>query len=119
MTSTTAFRIAALLGFLAVALGAFGAHGGLHDLLAKNHKLEMWEKAVFYHLVHAAVLLAIAIRKPLPLAGWCLIFLGVLCFSGSLYLLAATSVPGLVWITPVGGVCLLGGWLALAFCAKE
>jgi uncharacterized membrane protein YgdD (TMEM256/DUF423 family) len=113
MNSATAFRIAAIVGFFAVALGAFGAHG-LKDLLAKNQTLAIWEKAVLYHLVHAAVLLFVARRAPLPVVAWFLILFGVVIFSGSLYVLAFTGVRWLGAITPIGGVCLLGGWLALA-----
>src|SRR5712692_10522458 len=101
MNSTTAFRIAAIVGFIAVALGAFGAHG-LKDLLAKNQTLEIWEKAVLYHLVHAAVLIFVASRSPLPTAAWFLFLFGVVIFSGSLYVLAFTGVRWLGAITPIG-----------------
>jgi len=114
MNSSTAFRISAFLGFVAVALGAFGAHG-LHDMLVKNDTLAVWEKAAHYHLVHALVLLFVASREPLRKYAWFLFFFGVLIFSGSLYVLAFTGVRWLGAITPIGGLCLLGGWLALAF----
>ncbi len=114
MNSTVTFRISAVLGFLAVALGAFGAHG-LKDLLARNGTLATYETAALYHLVHAAVLLFIASREPQPVWAWRLLFVGVLIFSGSLYTLAITNVKILGAITPIGGVCLLAGWLALAF----
>ena len=114
MKSQTAFRIAAVLGFLAVALGAFGAHG-LHDVLEKNGRLATWETAVLYHLTPAVVLLMIAALRPLRKAAWWLMLAGIGIFSGTLYVLALTNVKWLGAITPIGGVCLLAGWLALAF----
>ncbi len=114
MKSQTAFRLSAVLGFLAVALGAFGAHG-LHDVLEKNGRLATWETAVLYHLTHALVLLVIATLRPPRLTAWRLMLAGVIIFSGTLYALALTNVKWLGAITPIGGVCLLAGWLALAF----
>ena len=114
MNSQTALRISAVIGFLAVALGAFGAHG-LHDVLEKNGRLATWETAVLYHLTHAVVLLVIATLRPLRPAAWWLVLAGVAIFSGTLYVLALTNVKWLGAITPLGGVCLLAGWLALAF----
>src|SRR5438093_13672907 len=110
MNSTTAFRIAAFVGFLAVALGAFGAHA-LHDLLVKNGRVETWEKAVLYHLVHAAVLLFVASCEPMPKLAWRLLFAGVVLFSGALYALSLTNIVWFAHVTPFGGVCLLAGWL--------
>ena len=113
MTSTTAFRISAAFGFLAVALGAFGAHG-LKDTLTANDTLAIWQTAALYHLVHAVVMLAIASRETLTVWAWRLFAAGVVIFSGSLYALALSNVKVLGAITPIGGVCLLVGWLALA-----
>ena len=118
MKSQTASRIAAVLGFLAVALGAFGAHG-LHDVLEKNGRLATWETAVLYHLTHAVVLLLISTLRPLRIAAWRLMLAGVAVFSGTLYALALTTVKWLGAITPLGGLCLLAGWLALAFGKAE
>jgi uncharacterized membrane protein YgdD (TMEM256/DUF423 family) len=114
MNSQTALRISAIVGFLAVALGAFGAHG-LHAVLEKNARLATWETAVLYHLTHAVVLLIIATLRPLRAAAFWLMLTGIAIFSGTLYVLALTNVKWLGAITPVGGVCLLAGWLALGF----
>ena len=113
MTSQTAFRISAVVGFFAVALGAFGAHG-FHDLLIKNARTATWETAVQFHLVHAVVLLGIAALRPLRRAAWWLMLAGVAVFSGTLYTLALTNLKWLGAITPLGGLGLLAGWLALA-----
>ena len=114
MNSQTALRISAIVGFLAVALGAFGAHG-LHALLEKNARLATWETAVLYHLTHAVVLFIIATLRPLRAAAFWLMLTGIAIFSGTLYVLALTNVKWLGAITPIGGVCLLAGWLALGF----
>ena len=98
---------------LAVALGAFGAHG-LKNTLAANDALAVWQTAALYHLVHSAVMLALASREPLCAWAWRLFIAGIVIFSGSLYALALSNVKILGAITPIGGVCLLGGWLALA-----
>jgi uncharacterized membrane protein YgdD (TMEM256/DUF423 family) len=114
MNPNTAFRISALVGFLAVALGAFGAHG-LKELLMRNNTGTFWETAVLYHLTHSAVLLLVSAREPFPRWAWRLFAGGILIFSGSLYLLALTNLRWLGAITPIGGLCLLAGWLALAW----
>ena len=114
MYSTHATRIAAAMGLLAVALGAFGAHG-LKDLLAQNGTAAIWEKAVFYHFIHAVMLFVLAERKPFPAVAWWSFLIGIFFFSGSLYLLAATKVLWLGAITPVGGVSFLVGWAWLIF----
>jgi uncharacterized membrane protein YgdD (TMEM256/DUF423 family) len=108
-----AYRISAVVGFLAVALGAFGAHG-LKDTLNANGTLDVWHTGSLYHLIHAVVLLAIASRKPEFSLEWSLFLAGIVIFSGSLYLLAISNVKWLGAITPIGGVCLLAGWLMLA-----
>jgi uncharacterized membrane protein YgdD (TMEM256/DUF423 family) len=118
MTNTLAIRLAALLGFLAVALGAFGAHG-LKDLLAQNHAAAIWEKAVFYHFIHTVMLFVLAQRRPMPSGPWLSFFLGILIFSGSLYLLALTNVKWLGAITPIGGLSFLVGWVWLFLTARK
>ena len=114
MNSTMTTRIAAALGFLAVALGAFGAHG-LKHLLAQNGTADVWEKAVFYHFIHAVMLFVLADRKPFPCVAWWSFLIGIFFFSGSLYVLAATNALWLGAVTPVGGVCFLFGWGWLVF----
>lgn len=111
-------RAAALLGLLAVVLGAFGAHG-LKDLLGRNGTLAVWEKAVFYHFIHAVMLFMLAERNILPKLAWWSFFTGVVIFSGSLYLLAVTNERWLGAITPVGGTAFIVGWCALAFCCTR
>ena len=114
MSFVTPLRIAAVLGFLAVMLGAFGAHG-LKPTLVANGTLAAWDTGALYHLVHAVVLLVLAQHAPLPRVAFALFVAGIVIFSGSLYVLALTNVRVLGAITPLGGACLLAGWLALAF----
>lgn len=102
-------RVAGALGFLGVALGAFGAHG-LADLLARNERLDTWHTAVLYHLIHAVALMALAAAgrvRPLTFWSW---LIGILLFSGSLYVLSVTNIKALGAITPFGGVAFLIGW---------
>ena len=112
MSAAVATRTAALLGLMAVALGAFGAHG-LKDLLAHNGTVAFWEKAVFYHFIHAVMLFVLAERKPFAAIAWWSFFAGIILFSGSLYLLATTHLHWLRAVTPVGGLSFLIGWGAL------
>ncbi len=116
MTSTNATRVAAIAGFLAVALGAFGAHG-LNEILARNGTVTIWDTAARYHLLHAVMLFVLAGRKPLAAGPWWCFLAGIVIFSGSLYLLAATGARWLGAITPVGGISFLAGWLWLAITA--
>lgn len=113
MSASAAFRLSAGLGFLAVALGAFGAHG-LKALLETHDRVDTWETAAFYHLTHAVVLCAVALRQPFSPSTWWCFFAGVLIFSGSLYLLCVTQIGVLGAITPLGGLSLLAGWALLA-----
>ncbi|MGB8355246.1 MAG: DUF423 domain-containing protein [Chthoniobacteraceae bacterium] len=113
MNSTNAFRISAILGFLAVALGAFGAHA-LKPVLEKYFTVDVWKTASTYHLVHAVVMLFIATRRPFSFIPWALFGAGIVIFSGSLYLLAVSGIPWLGAITPIGGICFLAGWALLA-----
>ncbi len=114
--------LGAVSGFVAVAAGAFGAHG-LRARLAPD-LLAVFETAARYQMYHALALLAVAwvaARWPGPLpqwAGW-LFVVGTVLFSGSLYALALTSVRWLGAITPLGGVAFLAGWLCLALAARS
>jgi uncharacterized membrane protein YgdD (TMEM256/DUF423 family) len=115
------FQLAGANGFLAVALGAFGAHGlesrlaGLED---GAQRLDWWETAAHYHLAHALAFLACAwlvqrgSGRVVLIGGWCF-QLGILLFSGSLYVMSLTGVRWLGAVTPIGGVLLLAGWLSI------
>jgi uncharacterized membrane protein YgdD (TMEM256/DUF423 family) len=105
---------------LAVALGAFGAHALKGRLDA--YGMGIWEKAVFYHFVHALGLLAVPLMAKLGMlsAGGagrvCLLLAaGILLFSGSLYTLALTGVRVLGAVTPLGGLSFIAAWLLLAW----
>ena len=114
--------IGAGMGFLAVAAGAFGAHALRARLTAGD--LEIFETAARYQMYHALALLGVAwavTRWPggaAHTAGW--LFLGgTVVFSGSLYLLVLTGQRWLGAVTPLGGLGLLAGWLALAWAAAR
>lgn len=109
MNASTAIRISAGCGFLAVALGAFGAHG-LENLLIQNETLEIWKTAVFYHFIHAVMMFLVATRPEFQKGPWICFLAGILIFSGSLYALAITNLRWLGAITPIGGLSFLVGW---------
>lgn len=109
MSAITLFRIAAALCFIAVALGAFGAHA-LKATLQSSGMLEVWNKAVLYHFFHAIAMVALALHGAGNRAAYFLLAAGILLFSGSLYAMALTNIPRLGAITPLGGVCFLAGW---------
>ena len=124
MIHHTFLRLSAVFGFLSVALGAMGAHA-LRPLLSEA-SLGNFETAVKYQFYHALALLAVAMlqqyghKKILAAAGW-LFFAGILCFSGSLFLLSTRELHGMAvsWLgpmTPLGGLFLMSGW-ALVFMA--
>ena len=117
MTNSTASRVAAVLGVLAVGLGAFGAHGP-KDLLIRNGTVSIWEKAVFYHFIHVVMLFVLAQRPSLQLGPWVAFLIGILVFSGSLYALAITNVRVLGAITPIGGISFIVGWVWLVVCPR-
>lgn len=101
---------AGLAGFTAVACGAFAAHALKAQLSAAA--LQTFQTGTHYHLLHAAVLLALALAPPTPAlkrASFCFAA-GIVLFSGSLYALALTGAPWLGPITPLGGVMFLLGW---------
>lgn len=115
-----ALLVAAVAGFLAVALGAFAAHG-LRDVLSAEY-LTVFQTGVHYQMVHALALLAVGMllqkspARSLRIAAWSFT-LGILLFSGSLYALTLSGVRSLGMITPFGGVAFLVGWAALAWFA--
>lgn len=105
---------------LAVMLGAFGAHGLRGKLDA--YSMGIYEKAVFYHFVHALGLLAVPVMarigaiRPGQAAAVCVLLLaGIAIFSGSLYLLAVTGTRWLGAVTPLGGVSFIAAWAVLAY----
>ncbi|MBA3830886.1 MAG: DUF423 domain-containing protein [Chthoniobacterales bacterium] len=110
--NTLLFRVAAALCFVAVALGAFGAHA-LKGTLTANAMSDVWNKAVLYHFIHAVALLILAALPGASRAVASLLLAGIFLFSGSLYLLALTNIRWLGAITPLGGLCFLAGWVSL------
>jgi uncharacterized membrane protein YgdD (TMEM256/DUF423 family) len=109
--------VAAINGFLAVALGAFGAH-----VLRQNfdpQSMGVFETAAMYHLFHALAigLAALAMRGTAANIAAALFLVGIILFCGSLYLLALTGVRGIGIVTPFGGVAFLAGWAMLAYAA--
>src|SRR5438105_3871245 len=107
--SITLFRIAAALCLLAVGLGAFGAHA-LKSTLQDHGMLDVWNKAVLYHFLHALALAGLALHGAGNRIAYYLIAAGIVFFSGSLYALALTNARWLGAITPIGGLCFLAGW---------
>ncbi len=106
------WKLAAGAGATGVGLGAFGAHG-LQDVVSDPHLLEVWETAARYHLLHAVALLALASHPTRSVWGPRLFAFGIAIFSGSLYLLALTDIRWLGAVTPLGGVLLIAGWVAV------
>jgi len=112
--------LAAFFGFTGVALGAFAAHG-LKNRLTPEY-LAIFHTGVTYHLVHALALLGVALlatQIPGRLVTWAgaSFAVGILLFSGSLYVLTLTGVSKLGIITPFGGLAFLSGWLCLGLAA--
>ncbi len=106
-----ALRLGAIFGLFAVILGAMAAHGPLHDFLDSHNRLDLWKTGLSYQWYHALALLAAG--QTLNARRGTVVFwlIGVVCFSGSLYLLALD--PAQKWagpITPLGGLLLILGW---------
>jgi uncharacterized membrane protein YgdD (TMEM256/DUF423 family) len=116
------FILGSVLGGIAVAAGAFGAHGLKNTVTPE--RLGTFETAVRYQMYHALALLALAWAithwpeqaKWLAVGGW-LFLVGVILFSGSLYILVLSGIKWLGAITPLGGVAFVGGWLCLVIAA--
>lgn len=113
--------MASVSGFLAVALGAFGAHGLKARL--SDEMMAVYRTAVEYHFYHTLALLAVAVllyagfqSAALRVGGW-LFAAGIIVFSGSLYALALSGIRVLGAVTPIGGLLFLAGWIALAVAA--
>lgn len=113
--------VAALNGLIAVAAGAFGAHGLQGQISASD--MAVFQTAAHYQMYHALALLGVAwLADKHPLAwqvataGWGFLA-GIMLFSGSLYVLGLTGSRALVLLTPAGGVLLMSGWASLALAA--
>ena len=111
--------IGSTLSLLAVLIGAFGAHG-LQSILVANGRVATFETAVQYHMFHALAFLFTGLlmqKNPHQLLSIsCILFLvGILIFSGSLYLLSITNQAWLGMVTPVGGVFFIAGWTLLIY----
>ncbi|KAF1944451.1 DUF423-domain-containing protein [Clathrospora elynae] len=109
------WTIGTLFGASSVVLGAFGAHG-LKQRIADPARIANWGTAAQYQLIHSAVLTFTAVVAPQNTLAMGLFTAGMTMFSGSIYLLVLD--PGrfkfLGPVTPLGGLCLIGGWVALA-----
>ena len=131
MTAQTRFPLlaAGIFGATGVALGAFGAHG-LQAMLTERGTVQAWESAARYQLIHAVALLGVAawlragggagtVRLCWAARCWSA---GILLFSGSLYLFAVGGPHFMVFLTPIGGMTFIAGWLlviAAAFAKEE
>jgi uncharacterized membrane protein YgdD (TMEM256/DUF423 family) len=115
---TTIIQTAAIFGAIAVGIGAFGAHG-LKSMLEASGRMDTFETAVKYHFYHSLALFGLgilAIIKPewrkMNLSYWGFT-IGILIFSGSLYVLCLSGITWLGAITPFGGLAFILGWLGL------
>lgn len=114
--------LGAINGFLAVALGAFGAHG--LEGKVSDKMLSTWEKAVQYQMFHTMALFVVGLllvkiqTAGLVWAGWSF-FVGIVLFSGSLYFYSTTGIKMLAMITPFGGVVFLIGWVLLGYAVVK
>ncbi|MDR6999421.1 DUF423 domain-containing protein [Neobacillus niacini] len=115
--------VGAINAFLAVALGAFGAHG-LKDKL-DAHYLDIWKTGVTYQMFHAIGILVVGLllakvadSSLFTWSGW-LMLIGIIFFSGSLYVLSVTKIGILGAITPIGGVCFLAAWILVVVGAVK
>jgi uncharacterized membrane protein YgdD (TMEM256/DUF423 family) len=125
MSTRLILQLAALLGGLAVAIGAFGAHG-LRPMLEASGRFDTFETAVRYQFYHTLALLAVgvlAVARPElrgPVGTTAALWLGgMLLFSGSLYLLCFTGITKLGAVAPIGGLLLIGGWVRLLLLVSK
>ncbi len=116
--------VGGIFGALAVAAGAFGAHG-LKEIVGPD-ALTIFETAARYHMYHSFAILAVGLiayarpSRSAHIAGWCFLF-GTVMFSGSLYAMALSD---MAWrflgpVTPIGGVLMIAGWILLAVAATK
>lgn len=124
MNAKRILLLAGLSGALAVGLGAFGAHS-LEALLIQNGRLDTFQTAVNYHFYHTLALFGIGILatlKPewrgIAFSAWCMV-VGILIFSGSLYLLSLSGITWLGAITPLGGLAFILGWSSLVYLGSK
>ncbi|MDN3669906.1 DUF423 domain-containing protein [Echinicola jeungdonensis] len=124
MTYINNIKLAAALGALTVAIGAFGAHG-LEPTLEKMGRVDTFETAVKYQFYHTLAIFLVGIlqvqfpqNKGLSISAW-LFFGGIIIFSGSLYILSISGVNWLGAITPFGGLAFILGWILLFFNIKK
>ena len=110
------WSVAGVVGAVGVAMGAFGAHG-LKGMV-EPHALAWWETGARYHLLHALALCAVAAHPAAPRWAGGLFVAGIVLFSGSLYTMTLTDQRWLGAVTPLGGICLIAGWLVLAFAPR-
>lgn len=111
MNKKSQIAIAAVLGLLGVALGAFGAHG-LGDSLPEK-MLETYKTGVLYHLIHSVVLLVLALSSYKFMRSFLFITVGILLFSFSLYIYSVMGIKFFAMVTPFGGVSFLVGWILI------
>ncbi|HEY3251778.1 MAG TPA: DUF423 domain-containing protein [Ignavibacteria bacterium] len=105
-------------GFLAVAFGAFGAHALKSSL--SPEMLDIYKTGVFYHLIHSVIITATGLSEKQEYSKSSLFFtVGILLFSGSLYLYSITGTMFFAMVTPFGGVSFLIGWLLITFTAVK
>jgi uncharacterized membrane protein YgdD (TMEM256/DUF423 family) len=124
MKDTFYIKLAAVLGALAVGIGAFGAHG-LEPVLETYNRVETFETAVKYHFYHTLAILLVGMliafgkgKKLLRASTWSFL-IGILIFSGSLYILSVTNITWLGAVTPIGGLAFIAGWILLAVGAGK
>jgi uncharacterized membrane protein YgdD (TMEM256/DUF423 family) len=117
--------LAAIFGFLSVAIGAFGAHSLDNWFKTRPDLSAPYHTGTHYQMFHCMALFAVAILfnyfpdpKLLKISGW-LFAAGIVLFSGSLYIYGITGIKSWGLITPVGGLCFLAGWVCLLLQALK
>ncbi len=115
--------IGSILGMIGVGIGAFGAH--LLEPIIGSQLLQTFKTGVEYHFVHTLAILIVAVLAGVigesSLLRWAgrLFTIGVIIFSGSLYVLSITGIKVLGAITPIGGVCFIAGWIMLGLVGAK